>query len=711
MKGIRVKRLFVFMLLSISLLLICTGASFAETDATDMVQVDKGRMLFNRRTSESYLDVSLTNISTDVLLTPIKIVVNGISNSNVVIANADGYTTEGNPYFFYEKPNRNLMPGESIPAKQIRFSNPNRQRFSFTYDVMSSGFVKGFVEIKDVTTILNSEFLANNLLSVSNDFTSFEFSQNIENIITLALGDVLVFDISEQTPHGALRKITNIESANGYVVVETIQASLTDAISDCAVEITHTLSPGEVESAELEEGVIFTHNSPFNFYFDGTTGDGGSLSSSIILYDQDENYNTEYDQVIANGNLTIEVDLHLIINIVNSHLVDFRFTNEVVEFSDLDFTVGGALSFAEERQIAEILLPTMRAAMPVPPFFITATPKLGLILGAEGEVYTTVSTGITQEATMTAGLVCTNGDWSPIRNLNSYFDYYEPELNAGGTIKGYISPRLSLLLYSVAGPFADIEGYLELEANLNIDPWWSLYGGVEVDAGVLVDILGLYEDYEINGLIDFKTLLAQADVSVPGTDILVEDFESYSLNSWPSLWVPDANAHDSANNRIVLDPDNPTNQVLKMYGALNGCWGALGYHPMDLPEDFYIEFKVNNSSESLTGCHQGRSQFGLKHGTYWGNPGYSLMLFHEDPTVGKGWQDVLSNYQQNHWHDVRIHYERSGDQVALTYWMDGAYLGQISESVDLARHLTMDHFNLIVQEGSAYFDDIRIYTP
>jgi hypothetical protein len=164
----------------------------------------------------------------------------------------------------------------------------------------------------------------------------------------------------------------------------------------------------------------------------------------------------------------------------------------------------------------------------------------------------------------------------------------------------------------------------------------------------------------------------------------------------------------------VQDPEDPSNQVLKIYGSVGGCWGALTYYPIVFPEDFYVELKVYNGSENLSGCHPARGQFGMRHGTHWNgatNPGYPFMLFHQDTTVGKTWHDVLSNYQTNRWHDIKIHYERSGDQVTLTYWMDEEYLGQISEFVDLDRHLTMDHLELTAQEGSVYFDDIKVYVP
>jgi hypothetical protein len=196
-----------------------------------------------------------------------------------------------------------------------------------------------------------------------------------------------------------------------------------------------------------------------------------------------------------------------------------------------------------------------------------------------------------------------------------------------------------------------------------------------------------------------------------GNYLMNENFESFSLNSWPSGWIRDANAYNSNYNKIVQDPVNSENKVLKIYGSVGGCWGALTYNPVVFPDDFFVEIKVYNGSETLSGCHPARGNFGLIQGAYWSHPAYSLMLFKNDNTVGKSWSDFLSSYQTNQWYNVKIHYERSGDQVTLTYWIDGDLIGQVTESVDLNIHLTMDHFELVAMEGSVYFDDIRIYTP
>ena len=212
-----------------------------------------------------------------------------------------------------------------------------------------------------------------------------------------------------------------------------------------------------------------------------------------------------------------------------------------------------------------------------------------------------------------------------------------------------------------------------------------------------------------------SVLLMLCVVSAAISSTLVqENFESYSLNTWPSSWSGDGNADDSANNKIVQDPTNPSNKVLKMYGNVGGCWGALAYYPCAFPNDFWVEARVRNGSEILSGCHPYRAGFGMRHGTYWygaTNPAFDWVQF-TNTSLATGWSDVLlPNYQTNQWYNFKIHHERSGDQVTATYWVNGQYVGQRIISVsNYPANLPLNHFEIFAQEGSVYFDDIKVYT-
>jgi hypothetical protein len=126
-----------------------------------------------------------------------------------------------------------------------------------------------------------------------------------------------------------------------------------------------------------------------------------------------------------------------------------------------------------------------------------------------------VSAGITatatQEATLIAGLSYSRGRWSPISSFSNQFHYAEPSLSARADFKGYVEPDLNLMLYGLAGPYAAVQGYLELEADIFANPWWELYAGLDVDVGVRVKALSkTLADYQAPDVIKYRILLGSA---------------------------------------------------------------------------------------------------------------------------------------------------------------------------------------------------------
>jgi formylglycine-generating enzyme required for sulfatase activity len=82
-------------------------------------------------------------------------------------------------------------------------------------------------------------------------------------------------------------------------------------------------------------------------------------------------------------------------------------------------------------------------------------------------------------------------------------------------MRGYVGARLALQLYGVAGPYASVQSFLELEADFCATPWWTLYGGLEVPVGVRFEVLShVLADYEAM-IIGYRTNLAEATTAPP----------------------------------------------------------------------------------------------------------------------------------------------------------------------------------------------------
>jgi hypothetical protein len=146
---------------------------------------------------------------------------------------------------------------------------------------------------------------------------------------------------------------------------------------------------------------------------------------------------------------------------------------------------------------------------------VVFTPVLAVHVGLDGTVSVGISAGVTESSTLTAGATFAQAEWTPVWGMSQTFDYRSPELFAGARFLASAGPRLSLLVYGVAGPYTETTTYLELEADLLAVPWWQLFGGIRGDVGVRVEILGrVIASYQAN-LFHQKWLLAEAGGGFP----------------------------------------------------------------------------------------------------------------------------------------------------------------------------------------------------
>ncbi len=191
-----------------------------------------------------------------------------------------------------------------------------------------------------------------------------------------------------------------------------------------------------------------------------------------------------------------------------------------------------------------------------------------------------------------------------------------------------------------------------------------------------------------------------------GQVFIQDNFESYPANTWPSPWVKDGNANgDSTRNRVEA-PRYET-KSLRLYGQVASCLGALAYRPLAYTNSFEVEFDVYNGTESTSGCHPDRAGAGLIQGVYWGNPSFSLIDFKRDGWIWCQGQ-LVQAFATARWYHVRINYCQSGSTVKEMCWIDRAYKGTYTGTVNPTQQTAMNHFQFYVQEGSAWFDNLLI---
>ena len=114
-----------------------------EENVDGMTRLDFTAPVFNTRTNTLTLNMAVTNISDISIHTPLKVIITSISTQDVTLANPDGYTQEGLPYFDLTRyiADQELSPGESASPVKVSFYNPKRVKFRWDQDVLA------FVEV------------------------------------------------------------------------------------------------------------------------------------------------------------------------------------------------------------------------------------------------------------------------------------------------------------------------------------------------------------------------------------------------------------------------------------------------------------------------------------------------------------------------------------------------------------------------------------
>ena len=261
----------------------------------------------------------------------------------------------------------------------------------------------------------------------------------------------------------------------------------------------------------------------------------------------------------------------------------------VEETAELEFQSEVELASVElYYEIARLHLGTITVfAGPVPVVFLIEMP---IYVRGDGDVSVGITTSVTQQADLSAGLRYQDGKWSPVSSLSNSFGFDPPRLSAGAKFKGYIDPPLSLMLYGVAGPFAGVTPYLELEADVVADPWWELYGGIDATVGVKVEVLGRSLGDHTEVVVGYKIFLAQAQSNnppdMPFSPSPVNGAIVQDLNSDLS-WRGGDQDGDAVTYDVYFEADDSTPDVL-----VSNDQSGLAYDPGTLSPNTHYYWRV-----------------------------------------------------------------------------------------------------------------------
>ncbi len=213
----------------------------------------------------------------------------------------------------------------------------------------------------------------------------------------------------------------------------------------------------------------------------------------------------------------------------------------------------------------------------------------------------------------------------------------------------------------------------------------------------------------VTGLSILALVLVTPLAAGAATQYFFDDFESYSLNSYPTSFTQIYNGSGDADQKVIstTGPDASSTQVFQLVGRSGWASEHIWLLPTTLPATLVIQAYIRPVSGQWPG------RFGLRNPSgSWGTR-VSAVLFDSSGNItalqnGSDSDKVqLGTYTMNTWYLVRMEHHLS----ARTYdvYIDGVQVG-----TDIPMHPTLDPTQLHLTAGNTgsntiYFDDVGVY--
>ncbi len=405
----------------------------------------------------------------------------------------------------------------------------------------------------------------------------------------VAPGDIIASDIGANTPDGLLAKVTGVttDPATGASTVTTTPATLPEAVANGSFDVSASQTSGQLQPAiaapnttpHLSLAPRATNGSVVQAISKNVSC-SGSASASIT------------------GSISVVPSFHLSGSwSLFGGVTAASFTGTVTEDADLKAALTGAGSC---NLAATPLLPKPIKFSPITftvgPIPVVVEPELQFYLDGKGSISASVTTEARQRLTATAGLNWTkSGGLHPVSGLTNTQSFTPPTATANAGVEVGVAPKLSLLLYGLAGPEIDTRGYLKFSADTSQRPWWTLKAGLSAGASLVIPALKV--SFGNPRIIGFEKTLAQATTTPPGggTPALTVTPASGPYGIEPTVTSAKACPVASGGSAVISITQNfapPTSSSTYSNSvplAANGSWsyvdgiGIWGITPGDIP--------------------------------------------------------------------------------------------------------------------------------
>lgn len=357
-------------------------------------------------------------------------------------------------------------------------------------------------KIPETTKIIEPQIWKTNFIGVDSTNFTFSFDKNLSSELSLKEGDIIV----STDGYGFIRKITNITERGDSLIIETGFARLTEIVNEGKTSFSSLLSTQKIMKINYHKnGVVIdtsllksTEDTPLEYTID-------------IFLDPEQKIHLQGDFSILT-----ELNGQLEIGWIPPRIELFELTYEINQSLNLSAEIELInFNYAHEVDLMNIYFQPIIAVISGVP--VVLVPELEMAAGIETEVDCDLHTGINQELEYIAGVRYEDNEWTTMNVLNKDFNYTSPQLNCNAGARAYIKPQFNILIYGIVAPYLYSDLYSRISADLQSNPWWSLYTGAGIGVGVEAEILG-EEIFDFNTdppLIIFEDLIANAPISYP----------------------------------------------------------------------------------------------------------------------------------------------------------------------------------------------------
>ncbi len=388
----------------------------------------------------------------------------------------------------------------------------------------------GGVNVPPTTKVLNADTLSA-LSAVSADQTTFTFQARTSQLEQLQTGDIIVSSVHPpMLPYGTLRRVQTVEESGGAVSVTTSPASLADAVKDGSLHERFSPTPsdsGATSKVRPLQAVI------------------GQLVFPIkktVLFDGDDDPDTDHDQVTLEGSLSMTPDVVIDIDISNFVLQSASIAVEGDVIADLTLHADREADFPifDTTVHTQPFTPVIFPLGPIPVVFV---PVLEIHVGADGSVTAAMTAHVTFEADGAVGFGY-NGGFSPILSLDPSGSADVPDFLESGKATGtfWLGAKFKVAFYGLAGVYVESRFFGELGLDVAACPWWELFVGVEGTAGAFVEVnVALFDVFGFSGtILDWHTDPLQKKVSVADSGGCTPSQAPGEIVSWARSYGADS---------------------------------------------------------------------------------------------------------------------------------------------------------------------------